>query len=215
MSILLLLLVAQIPTDYGPWQGEDGRVVSSADGRVHWWAVRIAGDPKLERWPPERGEAYLQWRDVQGQRHVERDGKTEDLGLDCVVDGIFSLPAQQHRYLITGWRFLGYDLRRFAEVVDVSGAHPHRVPGSFVVAGRSLDLLVIKSSRPWTGKARHSGVWNHWVRLRGGTLRMEVIPVPPGSAFERWNPQPYTMGEWDGDRFQMFTRGWGQLSGSP
>lgn len=40
-------------------------------------------------------------------------------------------------------------------------------------------------------------------------LVAQVLPAPPEDPFGRWNPQPYTMGEWDGDRFQMLTRGWG------
>ncbi|MFE8595528.1 hypothetical protein [Archangium violaceum] len=199
----------------GPLQGEPIGCASSAtspDGRVRSWtfkrAVRRDGPYTADN--AERGEAYLQWLTPKGEFKVVPDGAWADLALDAEIDGIVPIPGHSQEYLVTGYSYRGFDLLRFAEVIRVDGDHPRLSRGRFLVDNQREDVLLVSAGRPDTGKARHSPLYNHWIRLKGRQLWIEPIP---GESCCKPPTKPFVLAKWTGAAFETTRSGWVRLLG--
>ncbi|HVG61638.1 MAG TPA: hypothetical protein VNA24_23965 [Hyalangium sp.] len=197
----------------GPLQAEQlgcATSVTSPDGRVRSWtvqtAVRREGHYTADN--AERGEAYLQWLTPQGDVEVVPDGAWEDLALDAVIDGIFPMPGLPNEYLVTGYKYRGFSLLRFAEILSLAGEHPRLARARFLVGTQKEDVLLISGGYPETGKPRHSPVYNHWIRLKGRQLWIEPIP---GESCCSPQTKPFVLAEWTGAVFKTSQGSWAKL----
>jgi hypothetical protein len=198
---------------HGPFPGEKvgcATSVTSPDGRVRAWtlktAVRHEGPYRADN--AERGQAYLQWLTPEGDLELVPDGAWEDLSLDAALDGIIPMPDNPQEYLVTGYRYRGFDLLRFAEVISLAGEHPKLSRGRFLVGNQKEDVLLVSGDSPETGKPRHSPVYNHWIRLKGKRLWIEPIP---GASCCSPPTKPFVLAEWTGGVFKTTKGGWAQL----
>lgn len=186
---------------------------TSTDGRMRTWTLQTAerGDSSPNGDEVHRGRAYIQWLDGEGQSRFALDQAETDLSLDAYIRGIFPLPGHRGSYLVTGYSYRGFDLVLFAEVVQLSGAHP-QLTRSFLIGGKREAVLVVSAGYPETGKARHSPVYNHRLRLDGRRLWVEAYSDPDcddGGLAKAG--APFVLAEWTGDAFRVSAKRWARV----